>query len=128
MKNIVLYAKEAKKAYEKYASIHGIDAVSNRIYDLIQTIELLNEEDKKYLDKFIDENTVNKLHLADVTFINSAGKKGTLKTLYRIYPFKYSKTDGKVFEARENSFSFIKQQNNRKSIKVYQKVYPKTAW
>lgn len=127
MKNIVLYAKTAKKAYERYVSTNGINTVSNKIYELIQTIESLNKEDKKYLDRFIAENTAKELHLADVTFISDLGKKGTFESLYRMYPFKYSKTDGKVFEARDNTFKFIKRQGNKKSIKVYQKAYQKAS-
>ncbi len=126
VKNIILFAKEAKMAYESYISTNGIDEVSDKIYDLIQNIESLNKEDNNCLNKFIADNTVNELHLADVTYIGALGEKSTFDSLNRMRPFKLSETDARVFEARENSFKFL-QVNNTKSIKVYQKAYPKAA-
>lgn len=121
MKSLVSYVKEVRSAYEKYTNDNGIDNLAEKVYESIQNIESLSGDEKAILDEFIADYGSQEKHLADVVYVNKGGEASTFKSLSRMRPIKLSKTDGRVYEARDNSFSFVLGNNKRKSIKVYQR-------
>lgn len=122
MESLVEYAKKVRNAYEEYIKENDLDNLAERVYNSIQSIKSLNKSDKNFLDKFIADYTSVVRHLADVMYVGEGGEIATFTSLIRMRPIKLSKTDGRIYEARGNSFDFILQSsNNRKSIKVFQK-------
>jgi len=121
MKSLVKYAKKAKEAYEEYVKNNGLDNLADRVYNSIQNIESLDEKEKSFLDRFIGDYSFSEVHLADVIYVGD-GEKSVFASLLRMKPIKLSQTNGRIYEARENSFDFVFQNNGRKPIKVFQKV------
>ena len=121
MKSLVKYAKDAKVAYEGYIGVNGLDNLAKKVYNFIQNIESLNVSDRSFLDKFISDYIVPKRHLADVTYVGDS-EESIFASLLRIKPIKLGVPDGRIYEARGNSFDFVLNNNNREPIKVFQKI------
>lgn len=120
MESLVEYAKKAKRACAKYIEDNGLDNLSNKVYAFIQNIECLDKSNRDFLDKFISD-TFSEKHLADVTYIGD-GKESIFAALLRMKPIRLSQTDGRIYEARGDSFDFVLQSNSGRAIKVFQKV------
>lgn len=121
---IISYARDAAEAFKYYVSINGIDECSKKMYQFIQNINNLSDEDKVDLDLFISENTVDVKHLADITYISESRQEGIFNSLMRMKPFKVSKPEQRFCEARGNGLQIVKS-NTKETVKVFKRTYPK---
>ena len=126
METIIDYAKEAAEAFKYYVSINGIDETSKKIYQYIQDINSLSEDERSDLDLFISDYTVNVEHLADITYMSENGKDGLFNSLRRMKPFISTKPSQRFYEARGETLQIIKD-NTQKTVKVIKRTYPKKA-
>lgn len=126
MNNVIDYAKEASKAFKTYISNNqNIDInLCQKIYNYIQNIEYITKTEKKELDIFINENSFDIIHLANI-YTNPERKKTLKKQLMRMIPINVSKSNKRIYEARGNISSLINI-NNKKAIKIKRKTYPNT--
>lgn len=126
METVISYAKEAAEAFKYYVSINGIDETSKKIYQYIQDINSLNEEEKNELDVFISDYTVDNEHVADIVYMTDNGREGLFKSLNRMKPFVSSKPSERFYEARGEALQIVKN-NDQKTVKVIKRTYPKKA-
>ena len=119
MESLVKYAKKVRKVYEKYVKNNGIDDLAEKVYNSFQNIKDLSDDDKNILDEFISNYSSFGKHLADVVYLNE--EASTFRNLSKMRPIKLSKTDGRIYEARNNSFNFVLEKSYRKPVKVYQR-------
>lgn len=110
MKNILEFAKKAKEAYINYINGQYNPDVCKKISTYINKLENLTEEEKEELTQFINENTTNIEHVADIQI--PGDNKHSIKTKFkRIVPMKLSKPSGKIYKAKGNFENIIKPNN-----------------
>ena len=123
MNNIIDYAKQAQKAFKNYLKNNEIDyKTCEKIYNYINSIESITPEEKKELDKFINDNYFDTIHLANI-YTNNERKKTLKKQFIRMIPISMAKPDGKIYKASGNFTPFINLNNKKQAIKI--KTYPK---
>lgn len=124
--NLIEIAKEARKIVEKNLNATDINLdICKKIYYYIQNIDNLNEKEIADLDAIIKENSVETVHLADIYIIGSR-KTALKKRLNRIKPFKVSKLDSRVYEARGDILK-LANTNRKREIRVKKITYAKNA-
>ena len=110
MKNKLEYAKKAREAFINYINGQYDQNICNKISTYINKLENLTEEEEKELIQFINENTTNIEHIADIQI--PGDKRSSVKTKFkRIIPMKLSKPSGKVYKANGNLKNIIKPNN-----------------
>ena len=110
MKNKLEYAKKAREAFINYINGQYDQNICNKISNYINKLENLTEEEEKELIQFINENTTNIEHIADIQI--PGDKRSSVKTKFkRIIPMKLSKPSGKVYKANGNLKNIIKPNN-----------------
>lgn len=110
MKNKLEYAKKAREAFINYINGQYDQNICNKISTYINKLENLTEEEEKELTQFINENTTNIEHIADIQI--PGDKRSSIKTKFkRIIPMKLSKPSGKVYKANGNLKNIIKPNN-----------------
>ena len=110
MKNKLEYAKKAREAFINYINGQYDQNICNKISTYINKLEHLTEEEEKELIQFINENTTNIEHIADIQI--PGDKRSSVKTKFkRIIPMKLSKPSGKVYKANGNLKNIIKPNN-----------------
>lgn len=124
MKNTIEFAKKAREAFINYVSGSFNTAICRKISNYIKNIEHLTEEEEQELIEFINANTINTEHVAD---IHIPEDKRSVKTKFkRIVPMKLSKPSGKIYKANGNFKNIIKQ-NNVVKIRRLTKFKPKKS-
>lgn len=123
MNNIIDYAKQAQKAFKNYLKNNKIDyKTCEKIYNYINSIESITPEEKNELDKFINDNSFDTIHLANI-YINNERKKTLKKQFIRMIPISMAKPDGKIYKANGNFTGLIHSNYQKQMIKI--KTYPK---
>ena len=130
MNNIIQYAKKAGEAFKNYISNNdNVDyEYCQRISGFVNNIENLSEEQSKELTDFINANTFDIVHLADVYTIDDS--RYSLETrLKRMNPFKVSKPPYRIHEAKgKGDFSkLISIENEPIKVRKLKKFNPKTS-
>lgn len=124
MRNTIEFAKKAREAYINYISTKSFNTpVCKKISNYINNIEDLSAEEEKELIEFINTNTINTEHVADI-YIPDDNKRSVKAKFKRIIPMKLSKPSGKIYKAKGNFKNLIKQ-NNVVKIRRLKKFKPK---
>lgn len=128
MNTIIKKAKEANKAFKNYVANGKVDmSLCEKIFEYVQNIENLKEKEILELDKFIEDNSFDEVHLANIYLVGLSDEI-LKKRLIRMRPFRASKTPSNIYEARGD----IEKLNNAKvdkeiKINVKRKTYVKVA-
>ena len=125
MNNILEYAKKAREAYINYISgSYNID-VCNKMSSYINRLESLKEEEEEELTEFINKNTTNMEHVADIQ-IPEDNNRTVKEKFKRMIPMRLSKYKGKINKAKGN-FENILEHNKPIKIRRLTKFTPKKA-
>ena len=125
MNNILEYAKKAREAYINYISgSYNID-VCNKMSSYINRLESLKEEEEEELTEFINKNTTNMEHVADIQ-IPEDNNRTVKEKFKRMSPMRLSKYKGKINKAKGN-FENILEHNKPIKIRRLTKFTPKKA-
>lgn len=125
MNNILEYAKKTREACINYISgPYNLD-VCNKISNYINKLESLKKEEEEELTEFINKNTTNIEHVADIQIPEDS--KHTVKSKFnRIIPMKLSKPSGRIYRAK-GKFQKIIEKNNVVKIRRLTKFTPKKS-
>ena len=124
MKNTIEFAKKAREAYINYISTKSFNIeICNKISNYINNIQNLTIEEEQELIEFINTNTINIEHVADI-YIPEDNKRSVKSKFKRIIPMKLSKPSGKIYKAKGDFKNLIKQ-NNIVKIRRLKKFKPK---
>lgn len=124
MKDIIEFAKKAREAYINYMSGQFNTAVCKKISNYINNIENLSEEEEQELIEFINANTINTEHVADIQIPED--NRSVKAKFNRIIPMKLSKPSSKINKAKGNFNNIIKK-NNIVKIRKLTKFKPKKS-
>ena len=118
MTELINLLKNAKAAYQYYINNNEkIDFQKcEKILDYIENIEKINNIQKDELLEFINENTFETIHLANI-YIDPLEKEFLNKRLTRMIPIHPSKTDGRIYKAKGN-FSSLTVAKPKEEVKV----------
>lgn len=120
--------REVKEAFKNYLSNNMVDmSVCGKIHEYVKNIENLTEEESLELDNFISDNLFDEIHLANI--YNIGHSKDFLKKRFkRMHPFKISKYNRRIYEARGDIVKFTNNVVEREiRVKVKRKTYAKVA-
>ena len=124
MINIIEFAKKAREAYINYISTKSFNIeICDKINNFINNIENLTIEEEKELTEFINANTINTEHVADIQ-IPEDNKRSVKAKFKRIIPMKLAKSSGRIYKANGN-FKSLVEQNNVVKIRKLTKFKPK---
>ena len=125
MNNILEYAKKAREACINYISGPFNPDVCNKINSYINRLESLKEEEEEELTEFINKNTTNMEHVADIQ-IPEDNNRTVKEKFKRMSPMRLSKYKGKINKAKGN-FENILEHNKPIKIRRLTKFTPKKA-
>ena len=125
MNNILEYAKKAREAYINYISGSYNPDVCNKINSYINRLESLKEEEEEELTEFINKNTTNMEHVADIQ-IPEDNNRTVKEKFKRMSPMRLSKYKGIINKAKGN-FENILEHNKPIKIRRLTKFTPKKA-
>lgn len=128
MNNLIKKAKEVNEALKNYVSSDKVDmTLCEKIFEYVQNIEKLDKEELLELDKFIEENSFDEVHLANIYLVGLSDEI-LKKRLNRMRPFKASKTPSNIYEARGDIERLNKTKADKEiKLNVKRKTYVKVA-
>ncbi|MBR2840430.1 MAG: hypothetical protein IKF01_01005 [Bacilli bacterium] len=128
MNNLIKKAKEVNEALKNYVASDDVDmTLCEKIFEYVQNIENLNEKEILELDKFIEENSFDEVHLANIYLVGLSDEI-LKKRLNRMRPFRASKTPSNIYEARGDIERLNKAKVDKEiKLNVKRKTYVKVA-
>lgn len=126
MKDIIEFAIKAREAFINYISSKSFNIeLCKRISNYINNIDSLTEEEEKELIEFINANTINTEHVADI-YLPEEDKRSVKSKFRRLIPMKLSKSPARIYKATGN-FRSLAKQNNMVKIRRLTKFKPKKS-
>ena len=128
MNNLIKKAKEVNEALKNYVASDDVDmTLCEKIFEYVQNIENLNEKEILELDKFIEENSFDEVHLANIYLVGLSDEI-LKKRLNRMRPFRASKTPSNIYEVRGDIERLNKAKVDKEiKLNVKRKTYVKVA-
>ena len=119
MKDIISYAKEAQEAFKNYINGENVDlSLCHKIYDDISHIESLDEESKRDLDSFINNNALVEIPLSVGLDSDKYGR-----FFRRMLPIKLSRGNRGVQSAKGDFSSIVADSPASITVKVKRRTY-----